>query len=64
MQRQTKLLGMVRVWREGDIYRWVPVGKWAPANAELPKRLRTDDEEILYIERTGSGEFIGGAVKG
>ena len=54
----------MRAWSEGDLYKWVPVGKWAPENAELAKRLRTDDEEVLYIERTGSGEFIGGAVKG
>jgi hypothetical protein len=64
MQCEAKLLGMVRVWREGDVYKWVPVGRWAPDSAELAKRLQTGDEEVLYIERTGSGEFIRGAVKG
>jgi hypothetical protein len=57
-----KSLGMVRVWREGDDYKWVPVGKWAPENADLAKRLQTGDEDVLYIDRAAGG-FIHRAVK-
>lgn len=64
MQREAKLLGMVRVWREGDAYKWAAADNPAPENAVLGERLQTDDGEVLYIERTGSGEFIRGAVKG
>ena len=38
--------------------------RWAHENAELAKRLRTGDEEVLYIDRGAAGEFIRGAVKG
>jgi hypothetical protein len=55
---------MILLWREGDAYKWVPADHPAPENAVLGERLRTDHEEVIYIQRTGSGEFIRGAVKG
>jgi hypothetical protein len=55
-----KFLGMVRVWKDGEQWRWVPVGKWAPEHAEIAKRFRADGEEVLYIERGASGEFVRG----
>jgi hypothetical protein len=64
MQCEAKFLGMVRIWRDGEQYKWVPVGKWAPEHAELAKRLQTGAEEVLYIDRGAAGEFIRGAVKG
>jgi hypothetical protein len=64
MQSEAKLLGFVRVWHDGEVWRWVPAGKWAPEHAELAKRLQTPDEEVIYIERGDSGEFVRGAVKG
>jgi hypothetical protein len=30
MQTVGKFLGMVRVWRDGEQWKWVPVGQWAP----------------------------------
>ena len=64
MHSSAKFLGLVRVWRDGEQYKWVPAGQWAPEHAELAKRLREGDEDVLWIERTGAGEFIRGAVKG
>jgi hypothetical protein len=64
MQKPAKFLGMVRVWKDGDQWKYVPAGKWAPEHAELAKRYRAGDEEIISIERRGSGEFVRGAVKG
>jgi hypothetical protein len=61
---EAKFLGMVRVWREGDLYKWVPADQRAPEHAELAMRLRTDDEEVIYILRgDGGGDFNRGAVK-
>jgi len=59
-----KDLGMVRVWQDGEVWRWVPVGEWAPENSVVAKRLWAEGEEVIYIERGHSGEFIRGAVKG
>src|SRR5688572_32040747 len=64
MPNPPKLLGMVRVWREGDLYKWVPADQRAPEHAELATQLRTDDEEVIYINRGHGGDFIRGAVKG
>jgi hypothetical protein len=64
MQSEAKPLGYVRVWREGDAWRYVPADNPAPENAVLGERLRTDDEEIIYILRDDGGDFIRGAVKG
>lgn len=64
MTRPAKQLGLVRVWQDGDVWRFVPVGKWAPEEAELGRRLREGDEELIQIDRDGSMETIRGAVKG
>jgi hypothetical protein len=60
---EAKFLGMVRVWREGDLWKWVPADSPAPENAVLGERLQTDDEEVIYILRDDGGDFIRGAVK-
>jgi hypothetical protein len=33
MQTVGKFLGMLRVWRDGEQWKWVPVGQWAPEEA-------------------------------
>jgi hypothetical protein len=64
VQSQAQSLGYVRIWREGNVYRYVPADNPAPENAVLGERLRTADEEVIYIDRGAAGEFIRGAVKG
>ena len=60
-----KFLGMVRVWRDGDQWKWVPVGKWAPEDAVIAKRYRDNDGDVILLERSDAqGEFVRGAVKG
>ena len=63
MQTPAKFLGMVRVWQDGEQWRWCPVGKWAPEDAVTAKRYRVDGEDVISIEYGDSGEFIRGAVK-
>ena len=63
MSSDDKFLGMVRVWRDGEEWRWLPVGKWAPEDAVIAKRYRVDGEDVISIEHGASGEFIRGAVK-
>ena len=58
-----KFLGMVRVWQEGEQWRWAPVGEWAPEHAVIAKRYRTEGEEIISIEHGDSGEFLRGAER-
>ena len=64
MQTVGKFLGMVRVWRDGEQWKWVPVGQWAPEEAVIAKRYKVDGEEIIAIENGGYGQFVRGAVKG
>jgi hypothetical protein len=64
MQTPSRFLGMVRVWRDGEQWKWVPVGQWAPVEAVIAKRYRADGEEIIAIEDGGAREFVRGAVKG
>jgi len=60
-----KFLGMVRVWHDGEQWRWVPVGQWAPEEALTGKRLRDGDEEVIQVQYSATCcEFICGAVKG
>jgi hypothetical protein len=64
MQSPAKHLGYVRVWRDGDQWRWCPVGKWAPEEAELGDRYRTEDgEEVINIQSGTEARLIRGAVK-
>jgi hypothetical protein len=63
MNSPGKFLGMVRVWQDGEQWKWVPVGKWAPEHAELARRVREADEEVIYVERDGKAVAIRGAVK-
>jgi hypothetical protein len=64
MNTAGKFLGMARVWRDGDQWKWVPVGKWAPEDAVIAKRYRVDGEDVIAVEHGGDGEFVRGAVKG
>jgi hypothetical protein len=64
MTHEAQSLGYVRGWREGGVWKWVPADNPAPENAVLGERLRTDDEEVIYILRGDGGDFIRGAVKG
>ena len=61
---QFEFLGTVRVWKDGDQWRWAPAGEWAPDNAQTAERHRDGDFEVIYIDHGDSGEFIRGAVKG
>ena len=64
MQTAAKFLGYVRVWLDSDQWRWCPVGKWAPAGAELGGRYRTGDgDEVINVQNGMEGRFIRGAVK-
>ena len=56
--------GHVRVWQDGEQWRYVPAGEWAPENAQLAKMLDDDGEHVIYIHRGNSGEFVRGAVQG
>jgi hypothetical protein len=64
MPNHARQLGYVRVWKDGEQWRYVPAGEWAPENAEMAKLLDDDGEGVIYIDRGHSGEFIRGAVKG
>lgn len=64
MNRVAKQLGMVRIWKDGDDWHFVPVSQWAPENAEIGRWMRDNGEDVIYIDRGASGEFIRGAVKG
>ena len=64
MQTPAKSLGYVRVWKDGDQWRWCPVGKWAPEEAELGDRYRTEDgEDVINVQNGTEGRIIRGAVK-
>ncbi|MBA3485469.1 MAG: hypothetical protein H0T51_27045 [Pirellulales bacterium] len=64
MPTPAKFLGYVRVWKDGDEWRWCAAGKWAPENAELGDRYRTEDgEEIINVEIGTEVRSIRGAVK-
>ena len=64
MPTSAKFLGYVRVWQDGDEWRWCAAGKWAPENAELGDRYRTPDgEDVIHVKRGDAVEYIRGAVK-
>lgn len=56
--------GYVRVWLDGDGWRYVPAGEWVPEHAELAQLLDDNGEHVVYINRGNRGEFIRGAAKG
>jgi hypothetical protein len=59
-----KFLGFVRIWQDGEEWRWCAAGKWAPENAELADRYRgADGEEVIHLNRGDAVEYIRGAVK-
>jgi hypothetical protein len=59
-----KFLGYVRVWKDGEEWRWCTVGKWAPENAELGGRYRgADGEDVIHLKRGDAEAYICGAVK-
>jgi hypothetical protein len=59
-----RFLGYVRVWKDGDDWRWCPVGAWAPEDAELGDRYRDPDgEDVIHLKRGDAVEYIRGAVK-
>ena len=63
MQSNAKFLGMVRVWKDGDEWKWAPIGKWAAEGAITAKRYRGPDGDVIYVEHGDNGEYIRGAVK-
>ena len=64
MQSTPKFLGNVHIWKDGDVWRWVPEGTPAPSNAILGKRYGGDGDVVIYVEHSDKhGEFIRGAVK-
>jgi hypothetical protein len=64
MQNPAQHLGRVRVWHDGESWKWVEAGKWAPENAELGDRFRTEDgDEVINVQDGIEGRFIRGAVK-
>ena len=54
---------MVRVWQDGEQWKWTPVGRWAPEHAELARRVREGNEELIYLERDSGRQVVRGAVK-
>jgi hypothetical protein len=64
MPHPAQHLGRVRVWHDGESWKWVEAGKWAPEDAELGDRHRTEDgEEVISVQDGTEGRFIRGAVK-
>jgi hypothetical protein len=51
MSSEAQHLGRVRVWKDGEKWRWCPVGKWVLENAELGDRYRTEDGDDQRPER-------------
>jgi hypothetical protein len=48
----------------GNVRKWIAADKPATEIAVLGERLRTADEEVIYVLRDDGGDFIRGAVKG
>ena len=63
MDSPGKFLDMVRVWQDGEQWKWVSVGQWAPEHAELASRFRQGDGEVIYLQRGDDAHVIRGAVK-
>ena len=63
MSSPVKFLDFVRVWKDGEQWRWAPVDKWAPEDAAIAKRFREGAEEFIDIERDGRHEAVRGALK-
>ena len=53
----------VYVWLHGDGWRYVEAQSLAPPEAEKAKLFRHEKEDIIWINRGQSGEFVRGAVK-
>jgi hypothetical protein len=61
--RVAQYLETVRVWHDGEQWKWTPADKPAPPDAELAKRYRDGGQEVIYIDRGDSGSFVRGAVR-
>ena len=53
----------VYVWPHGDEWRYAEAQTLAPPEAEKAKIFRHEKEDIIWINRGQSGEFVRGAVK-
>ena len=64
MQTPAKHLGRVRVWKDGEQWKWTPADNSAPANALLGDRYADPNGgDVIYVKRGGEGEYIRGAAK-
>lgn len=64
MQTNAKFLGLVRMWKEDEEYRWASdMSEHVPERAIEAEHYRGDDgKDVLYINWGDSGEFIYDAV--
>lgn len=56
--------GRVRIWKEGDKWKWCPEGQSAPLGAKIADRYLGNTDHVIYLKHGGrEGEYIRGAVK-
>ena len=63
MQTVGKFLGMVRVWRDDDTWKWAAFDATAPDGAKFGSLYQSGDAHVILVQHSDKhGEFIHGAV--
>ncbi|MBA3484665.1 MAG: hypothetical protein H0T51_22910 [Pirellulales bacterium] len=59
-----RFAGRVRIWKDGDKWKWCPEDDSAPLGAKIADRYLGNVEDVIYLKHSGQeGQYIHGAVK-